>query len=90
MSRIHPADPTDPVAEAIRQLYGAGWSVGIVPFAERHGGRAWLVIGRKDATRPAGRPGWRRGVMRWPRPGPWGGPRSRSPNPGGSWSRPWS
>jgi hypothetical protein len=43
---MDPIDEPDPIAEAIRQLRGAGWSVGIVPFTGWEGARVWLVIGR--------------------------------------------
>jgi hypothetical protein len=44
---MDPTDEPDAVAEAIRQLRGAGWSVGIVPFVDWEGARAWLVTGHR-------------------------------------------
>jgi hypothetical protein len=42
---MEPDDPTDPVAEAIRRLNRAGWSVGDAAYQDGAGGRAWIVSG---------------------------------------------
>ena len=36
---------SDPIADVLRRLHRAGWSVGDVAFRDRAGGRAWLVSG---------------------------------------------
>jgi hypothetical protein len=45
MTRLDPTEDYDPIADAIRQLHRAGWSIGDVAAHDGAGGMLWIVSG---------------------------------------------
>jgi hypothetical protein len=45
MTRLDPTEDYDPIADALRQLHRAGWSVGDVTAGDGAGGLLWIVCG---------------------------------------------